>query len=341
MEPGETRNTVTEQPEWSWSVVANVRETLLVEQDGELNVVHGAKRFTPGSKLYILPSPHCDFWDSYIVLGRKRRTNTLVRTILNVRYLENFRVTRTYDKHALRLFAEELASPCPQRHPRSDTSWDTSDESKERADRLCEHLAHRSAELRQVEVRKAQLYGVNLDDTGRKEPDAYAPPLHGRICSAAEANAAFGPALAAFAGATLEGVFALWDAGRSAWNHNAEVVLVMDRGHIALSSGSYGGILLRFCTIDLARPLCLRDPLQGDDPIPGRWRRHGASALAQNRRIAGFAWRGFDEERVFALDVNLEDAGTLVVGTDRGSTEPGMLLKSELGYLPCFPVRYA
>lgn len=77
-----------------WAVVANVRETTAVHDGTEER--SGTKHFSPGTKVWVLPSQWGDGGENVMVVGRHRGGRGLVRMVVARRHLTSFRAAAVY-----------------------------------------------------------------------------------------------------------------------------------------------------------------------------------------------------------------------------------------------------
>lgn len=78
-----------------WGVTANVRAVTRHGPGGEQTEV-GLKHFAPGTKVWVLPHRWDPGHERVRTIGRHRGGSRLVRLIMPVRHLENFRVAGVY-----------------------------------------------------------------------------------------------------------------------------------------------------------------------------------------------------------------------------------------------------
>ncbi|MGI5292746.1 hypothetical protein ACQEVF_56875 [Nonomuraea polychroma] len=105
---------MSEQAPYGWCVVANVAEEIPFGEGGA-EVRHGLKHFSAGAKVWVLPPQWGDGWEQAIVVGRHRGAQRLVRMVVPMRHLTNFRVREVYSPAVWR----ELSQPWKPRgnHP--------------------------------------------------------------------------------------------------------------------------------------------------------------------------------------------------------------------------------
>ena len=78
-----------------WGVIANVRAVIPCGPGGE-HTQSGLKHFAPGTKVWVLPHRWDPGLERVRVIGRHRGGTRLVKLIVPVRSLENFRVAGVY-----------------------------------------------------------------------------------------------------------------------------------------------------------------------------------------------------------------------------------------------------
>jgi hypothetical protein len=110
-----------------WCLVANVtREPHPEGVDGEL--WSGTKHFAPGAKLYCYPYRWGDGGRRLRVLGRHRGGSKLVETVISSKWLTEWRVSRVFHPHVVRLM---------------DGAWDDSEKSRMAAEEMATALRGR------------------------------------------------------------------------------------------------------------------------------------------------------------------------------------------------------
>lgn len=144
-----------------------------------------------------------------------------------------------------------------------------------------------------------------------------------------EANAAFGAMLGEFKGATLKGVWSLWDDLGQSWYLDWSVVLVTDRGLLSVAELSGVKLHLGNYSVDLAAHVVFfEEGCELNDLFDLSWRPHVELAFLEGKPIDSFFWRCDGEGHPYALDVVL-DGKTLSVGGPWDECEPKVMEPGE------------
>jgi hypothetical protein len=85
------------EPPFVWVCVANVTRRPHTEGTDEIRL--GTKRFSPGTKVFILPPWWGDGMQHVTVLGRHRNSSRLVEITMDAKYLENARVSKVFQPY--------------------------------------------------------------------------------------------------------------------------------------------------------------------------------------------------------------------------------------------------
>jgi hypothetical protein len=94
--------TPTELPS-QWCLVGNIIEAHPYGQEHEIR--RGSKHFTPGTKVYCLPT-RWDGFDRIMVIGLHRGSKRFVTTIMSSEHITNWRAKLIYEPQVLRKLAD-------------------------------------------------------------------------------------------------------------------------------------------------------------------------------------------------------------------------------------------
>lgn len=84
-----------------WCLIGNIVDERRSDQGG-LEIKHGTKHFSPGTKVYCLPAQWGDGYENIIVIGRHRGSKKFVTMIINSDWTENWRAKIVYNPEVLR-----------------------------------------------------------------------------------------------------------------------------------------------------------------------------------------------------------------------------------------------
>ncbi len=103
--------------EWIYCLVGNIIDEHAFGPDKEIK--YGTKHFAPGAKVFCFPYQ----WDpgngTLLVIGKARKKYKLIKVVMQVRYIHNFRLKKVYDKEVIREMYYGLG-------------WDNTEDSKNR-----------------------------------------------------------------------------------------------------------------------------------------------------------------------------------------------------------------
>lgn len=85
-----------------WCLVGNIIETRQYGQDG-LEQRQGTKHFSPGTKVYCLPSQWGDGYEKILVIGRHRGSKRFVKMIVRSSWVVDWRAQTVYHPSVLAL----------------------------------------------------------------------------------------------------------------------------------------------------------------------------------------------------------------------------------------------
>ncbi|MEM1056166.1 MAG: hypothetical protein AAGI52_11615 [Bacteroidota bacterium] len=102
-------------PDSEWCLIGNIVGEHPFGPGGEETRV-GAKQFSPGTKVYVVPKWK---WDGYVylnamVIGRPRRSRRFITVVIRSRLIESWRAQVVYSPTVLRLLREHGVSPWTQ-----------------------------------------------------------------------------------------------------------------------------------------------------------------------------------------------------------------------------------
>jgi hypothetical protein len=109
-----------------WCVVANVVAEHPLGEDKEIR--RGTKHFSAGTKVYCYPPLWGDGYEDIKVIGRHRGSRKLVEMVMPSKWLTNWRVKTVHS---------------PFVSARMKGHWDSSEESRERADSIVKEVRRR------------------------------------------------------------------------------------------------------------------------------------------------------------------------------------------------------
>jgi hypothetical protein len=109
-----------------WCVVANVVAEQLAGEDREIR--RGTKHFSAGTKVYCYPPLWGDGYENIKVIGRHRGSRKLVEMVMPSKGLMNWRAKMVYSPFVL---------------ARMKGHWDSSRESRDKADSIVEEMRRR------------------------------------------------------------------------------------------------------------------------------------------------------------------------------------------------------
>ena len=99
-----------DSPEGRWCLVANIVDWHRAGEGGT-QILEGTKHFSPGTKVYCLPSQWGDGYEQVVVIGRHRGQRRLHLMIVSYRYLTNWRAKVIYSPAVFRLMDEWGETP--------------------------------------------------------------------------------------------------------------------------------------------------------------------------------------------------------------------------------------
>ena len=85
--------------EWVYCLVGNIIEKHEYGENKEIR--YGTKHFSPGTKVYCYPDFHGNYERVYVV-GKPRNTFKLIKVMMQVKYITNFRLKKVYDRRIIK-----------------------------------------------------------------------------------------------------------------------------------------------------------------------------------------------------------------------------------------------
>lgn len=129
-------------PEWIWCLVGNVIDTHPFGEDH--TIVHGTRHFSPGTKVYCLPSQWGDGYEQIAVMGKHRGQRGLIKIVMKRELIHNFRCQKVFSPYVIKRMYE------PSKNEHKFRGWGQSDEEHETILSMAEWL-NKSPEMERRE----------------------------------------------------------------------------------------------------------------------------------------------------------------------------------------------
>lgn len=87
-------------PEWRYTLVGNIVKEHEYGENKE--IVSGTKKYKGGTKVYLAPIQWGDGYEYVVTIGKIRYAFRYIETIVNCKYIENFRCKKVYDSKIIK-----------------------------------------------------------------------------------------------------------------------------------------------------------------------------------------------------------------------------------------------
>ena len=106
-----------------WCLVGNIVDERPCGPGG-LEIKHGTKHFSPGTRVYCLPAQWGDGYEQIMVIGRHRGSKKFVTMVINSDWVENWRAKVVYNPEVLRRIRKAVSDE-------GRANWESKDQVKQ------------------------------------------------------------------------------------------------------------------------------------------------------------------------------------------------------------------
>jgi hypothetical protein len=85
---------------WVYCLVGNIVDVYKGGPGEEVR--RGTKHFAPGAKVYCFPARWDDGYRSVLVMGQPRRGPSMIKVVVQRKYIHNFRLTKVYNRDVIK-----------------------------------------------------------------------------------------------------------------------------------------------------------------------------------------------------------------------------------------------